>query len=130
MDPRVILFNWSYPFTLLRIAEEKGDMQSSDIHSTIAVNVSLGKSSVKVCQWCQCRQLGQSGVPELFKDWTKNMWGTLILGGNADKISANFLSLRNLFKEKTHHFGKDYTYKSSRLQICQLALKKCFTNNT
>lgn len=54
MDPRVILFNWSYPVTLLRLAEEKGDMQSSDIHSTIAVSVSLGKSSVKVCQWGQC----------------------------------------------------------------------------
>lgn len=54
VDPRVILFNWSYPVTLLRLAEEKGDMQSSDIHSTIAASVSLGKSSVKVCQWGQC----------------------------------------------------------------------------
>lgn len=38
VDVRVILFNWSYPFALERLDKEVGDMQSADIHSTIAAN--------------------------------------------------------------------------------------------
>ena len=38
-----------------------------------------------------------------------------MLGGKANKINANFLTLRNLFKGITQRFGKDYTKSAYQL---------------
>lgn len=66
VDLRVILSNWSYPFALPWLDNEEGDMQPTDIHSTISAyykSMCLFRAvSLKVCQWCQCQQVNQSGI--------------------------------------------------------------------
>lgn len=55
-----------FPLTLPWLEKEDRDMQSTDIHSTISVNYTpmcfFREVSLKVCQWCQCQKVNQSGI--------------------------------------------------------------------